>query len=330
MLMWSWKIGPAVATGCTVVIKTAEQTPLSALYAASLIPKAGFPPGTINVVSGFGKIAGAAISRHMDIDKVAFTGSTSVGREILQAAAQSNLKKVTLELGGKSPNIVFEDADIEQAVDWANTGIFFNQGQACSAGSRIYVQENIYDKFIEAFKKAALANVVGDPFDKGTFQGPQVSRLQYDRIMAYIESGKQEGAKTEIGGARVKGRSKGYFIQPTIFSNVEPSMKIMQEEIFGPVCAIAKFKTVEDAIRVGNDTIYGLAAAVHTRDLDTAIVVADGLRSGTVWVNSYGTTHHQIPFGGFKQSGLGRELGEAALDNYTEIKAVSIRLKTRV
>ncbi|KAL1642454.1 aldehyde dehydrogenase (NAD(P)(+)) ald5 [Diplodia intermedia] len=324
LLMWAWKIGPAIATGNTVVIKTAEQTPLSALVAARLIKEAGFPPGVINVISGFGKIAGQAIASHMDIDKIAFTGSTVIGRQILKSAAGSNLKKVTLELGGKSPNIVFEDADIDNAISWVNFGIFFNHGQCCCAGSRIYVQESIYDKFLARFKERALQNVVGDPFDQGTFQGPQVSQLQFDRIMSYIEHGKSSGATCETGGKR-KG-DKGYFIEPTIFSNVTEDMKIMQEEIFGPVCAIAKFKTREDAIRIGNSTTYGLAAAVHTTNLNTAIEVSNQLRAGTVWVNCYNMLHHQLPFGGYKESGIGRELGEAALDNYVQTKTVSIRL----
>ncbi|KAL1599643.1 aldehyde dehydrogenase (NAD(P)(+)) ald5 [Paraconiothyrium brasiliense] len=324
LLMWSWKIGPAVACGNTVVLKTAEQTPLSALVAAKLIKEAGFPPGVINIVSGFGKIAGAAIASHMDVDKVAFTGSTVVGRQIMKAAAGSNLKKVTLELGGKSPNIVFEDADIDNAISWVNFGIYFNHGQCCCAGSRVYVQESIYDKFIEQFKARAEKNAVGDPFHEQTFQGPQVSQLQFDRIMGYIEDGKKAGAKIETGGKRIG--DKGYFIEPTIFSNVTEDMKIVQEEIFGPVCTISKFKTKEEAVKIGNNTNYGLAAAVHTSNLNTAIEVSNALRAGTVWVNTYNTLHWQLPFGGFKESGVGRELGEAALDNYTQMKTVSIRL----
>lgn len=281
--MLSWKIGPALATGNTIVMKTAEQTPLSALVFCNLIKEAGFPPGVFNLLSGFGKVAGAAISSHMDIDKVAFTGSTLVGRTIMKAAAASNLKKVTLELGGKSPNIVFADADIEQAISWVNFGIYYNHGQCCCAGTRIYVQESIYDKFLEAFKKRAQANKVGDPFDAQTFQGPQVSQLQYDRIMGYIKAGKDEGAKVEIGGERHG--DKGYFIQPTIFSNVRSDMTIMQEEIFGPVCAIAKFKDEAEAIKLGNETSYGLAAAIHTKDLNTSIRVSNALKAGTVWVN---------------------------------------------
>ena len=280
--MFAWKIGPALATGNTIVMKTAEQTPLSALVFANLIKEAGFPAGVVNVISGFGKVAGAAVSSHMDIDKVAFTGSTVVGRQIMKAAAASNLKKVTLELGGKSPNIVFNDADIEQA----------NHGQCCCAGTRIFVQEDIYDKFLEAFKARALKNKVGDPFKDDTFQGPQISQIQYDRIMGYIKSGKEEGAKVEIGGERLG--DKGYFIKPTIFSNVRSDMKIMQEEIFGPVCAIAKFKNEDEVIGLGNETSYGLASAIHTKDLNRAIRVSNALKAGTVWVNCYNLLHHQV------------------------------------
>ncbi|KAL1850163.1 aldehyde dehydrogenase (NAD(P)(+)) ald5 [Diaporthe australafricana] len=324
LLMWSWKLGPALATGNTVVLKTAEQTPLSGLVAAQFIKEAGFPPGVVNIISGFGKTAGAAISSHMDIDKVAFTGSTVVGRQVMKAAASSNLKKVTLELGGKSPNIVFNDANIEDAINWVNFGIYFNHGQCCCAGSRIYVQDGIYDKFVAAFKKRAEENKVGDPFAEDTFQGPQVSQLQYDRIMSYIKAGKEEGATVETGGERHG--EKGYFIKPTIFSGVTPKMKIMQEEIFGPVCTIAKFKTEEDVIEAAHDTNYGLAAAVHTKDLNTAIRVSNRLNAGTVWVNCYNALHHQMPFGGYKESGIGRELGEAALANYTQNKSVAIKL----
>lgn len=287
--MLSWKLGPALATGNTIVLKTAEQTPLSGLVFAQLVKEAGFPAGVVNIISGFGKTAGAAIASHMDIDKVAFTGSTLVGRTIMKAAASSNLKKVTLELGGKSPNIVFNDADIEEAISWVNFGIYYNHGQCCCAGSRIYVQEGIYDKFIAAFKQRAEANKVGDPFHHETFQGPQVSQLQFDRIMGYIKSGKEEGATVVTGGERHG--DKGYFIKPTIFADVKHDMKIMQEEIFGPVCSIAKFSTEEDAIRIGNDTAYGLAASVHTKDLNTAIRVSNGLRAGTVWVNCEPTQH---------------------------------------
>ena len=342
LLMMSWKIGPALATGNVIVMKTAEQTPLSALVFANLVKEAGFPPGVFNLLSGFGKVAGAAIASHMDIDKVAFTGSTLVGRQIMKAAASSNLKKVTLELGGKSPNIVFKDADIEQAIHWVNFGIYYNHGQCCCAGTRILVQEDIYDEFLEAFKKRSLEHKLGDPFEEETFQGPQVSQLQFDRIMGYIKAGKDEGATVEIGGERHG--EKGYFIQPTIFSNVNPKGTIMSEEIFGPVSCIAKFKDEADALAMAHDTTYGLAAAVHTKDMSTAIRVSNSLNAGTVWVNCYSkflvkyylqrlakaTTPDlldpQLPFGGFKQSGIGRELGEAALANYTQNKSVAMML----
>lgn len=255
ILMWAWKIGPAIAAGNTVLIKTAEQTPLSGLYAAKLIKEAGFPPGVINIISGLGRVAGAAIASHMDIDKVAFTGSTLVGRQILQAAAKSNLKKVTLELGGKSPNIVFDDADIDNAISWSNFGIFFNHGQCCCAGSRILVQEGIHDKFVARFKERAAQNKLGNPFDQDTFQGPQVSKLQFDRIMEYINHGKQSGATVAHGGERHG--DEGYFIQPTVFTDVTSDMKISQEEIFGPVVTVQKFKDEADAIKLGNSTSYG-------------------------------------------------------------------------
>jgi aldehyde dehydrogenase (NAD+) len=343
LLMWGWKIGwfysllslnnkywantsigPAIATGNVVVLKSAEQTPLSALIAAELVKEAGFPPGVINIISGFGKTAGAALASHMDVDKVAFTGSTVVGRSIMKAAASSNLKKVTLELGGKSPNIVFNDADLEDAVKWCHFGIFYNHGQCCCAGTRLYVQEGIYDKFVEKFRAAAKETKLGDPFEKGTFQGPQVSQIQYDRIMNYIDEGRKSGAKIETGGERHG--TEGFFIQPTIFSETTPDMKIVQEEIFGPVCTIAKFKDEAEVIKLANQTTYGLAAACHTKNLDVAIRVSNSIRAGTVWINQYNALHHQLPFGGFKESGIGRELGEAALANYTETKTISIRI----
>ncbi|DAA74506.1 TPA_exp: putative Aldehyde dehydrogenase [Trichophyton benhamiae CBS 112371] len=324
LLMFAWKIGPALATGNSIVMKTAEQTPLSGLYVGNLIVEAGFPAGVVNVISGFGRVAGAAISSHMDIDKVAFTGSTVVGRQILQAAAKSNLKKVTLELGGKSPNIVFNDADIDNAISWVNFGIYYNHGQCCCAGSRILVQEGIYDKFLARFKERANQNKVGDPFKPDTFQGPQISQLQFDRIMGYIEDGKKAGAKVEVGGERHG--NEGYYIQPTIFSECTDDMKIVKEEIFGPVCTVQKFSTEEDAIRIANNSSYGLAAALHTKDLNTSIRVSNALKAGTVWVNCYNLISYQSPFGGFKESGIGRELGEYALDNYTQIKTVRIRL----
>ena len=297
LLMWSWKIGPAIATGNTVVLKTAEQTPLSALYAAKLIEEAGFPPGVINIITGVGKVAGVAISLHMDIDKVAFTGSTLVGRQILQNAAKSNLKKVTLELGGKSPNIIFPDADLDDAVTWVNLGIYFNHGQCCCAGSRILVHESIYDQFIAKFRQRAKENKVGDPMDPYTFQGPQVSQLQFDRIMGYIDDGKRAGARLVAGGERLG--SQGYYIQPTIFSDVKEDMSIVKEEIFGPVCTVQKFSTESEAIELANNTSYGnyssllwlkrplklnndigLAAAVHSKNINTALRVSSAITAG--------------------------------------------------
>lgn len=260
LLMFAWKIGPALATGNTIVLKTAEQTPLSALYVAGLIKEAGFPAGVVNVISGYGRTAGAAIAAHMDIDKVAFTGSTLVGRQIMQTAAKSNLKKVTLELGGKSPNIILPDANLEEAIGWVNLGIFFNHGQCCCAGSRILVHEAIYDKFIELFKQRAEQNKVGDPFKADTFQGPQVSQLQYDRIMGYIKDGKSAGAKVVTGGDRHG--TEGYYIQPTIFTDVHEDMTIVKEEIFGPVCTVQKVRDEEEAIRVANKTNYGTFMAI--------------------------------------------------------------------
>jgi len=325
LLMFAWKIGPALATGNSLILKSAEQTPLSALVMTQFIKEAGFPAGAFNLISGFGKTAGAAISRHMDIDKVAFTGSTLVGRTIMKEAAGSNLKKVTLELGGKSPNIVFNDADIDQAIEWVNFGIYYNHGQCCCAGTRIFVQDGIYDKFLAAFKERTAKNVVGDPFNEKTFQGPQVSQLQFDRIMGYIKAGKDEGATVETGGGRHG--DKGYFIQPTIFSNVTQDMTIVKEEIFGPVCTISKFTDEADVISKGNSTTYGLAAAVHTTNINTAIRVSNALKAGTVWVNCYNKLHHQMPFGGYKESGIGRELGEAALANYTQNKSVAIQIQ---
>ncbi|SPO38388.1 indole-3-acetaldehyde dehydrogenase [Pseudozyma flocculosa] len=325
LLMFAWKIGPALATGNTVVLKTAEQTPLSAIKMCELIVEAGFPPGVVNVVSGFGAVAGAAISNHMDIDKVAFTGSTLVGRNIMKAAASTNLKKVTLELGGKSPNVIFKDADLDQAVKWAAFGIMFNHGQTCCAGSRVYVEEDVYDQFMDKMTALCKSLSVGDPFAQNTFQGPQVSQLQYDRIMEYIESGKKE-ANLHLGGVR-KG-SEGYFIEPTIFTDADHNSKIAREEIFGPVVVVSKFKDEKELLRIANDTMYGLAAAVFSRDISRAIETAHKLKAGTVWVNCYNQLDPQVPFGGYKASGIGRELGEYALANYTNVKAVHCNLST--
>lgn len=278
LVMWSWKIGPAIATGNTVVLKPAESTTLSALYAAKLAKEAGFPPGVINIVPGLGRVVGSAIASHMQIRKVAFTGSTAVGRLVAKMAADSNLKKVSLELGGKSPNIVFDDANLDDAISWTSQGIFMNQGQICAAGARILVQEGIYDRFIEAFRKRAEATKVGDPFAADSLQGAIVSKVQFDRVMGFVESGKKDGATVVTGGSR-HGDS-GYFIQPTVFTDVTGDMSIVREEIFGPVCTIQKFKTEEEAIELANNTNYGLAAGVHTTNLNTAIRVSKALEAG--------------------------------------------------
>ncbi|EYE99328.1 aldehyde dehydrogenase family protein [Aspergillus ruber CBS 135680] len=328
LMMWAWKIGPAIACGNTVVIKTAEVTPLSALVAAELVVQAGFPPGVINIITGYGNIAGSALSRHMGVDKVAFTGSTAVGRQILKDAASSNLKKVTLELGGKSPNIVFNDANIDQAVPWIHNGIFSNMGQNCCAGSRIYVQSGIYDTFVQRLKESVQQRVIGSPEDEKTAHGAQVSKTQLDRILGYVDSGKKAGAQVEIGGHRVD--RPGYFMEPTIFSGVSSDMDIVREEIFGPVGVIAKFDTTDEIVEAANDTAYGLASGIHTENLKTAIEVSNKIKAGTVWVNQYNGVHWQLPFGGFKQSGIGRELGEEALFNYTQTKTVSVNLGTPV
>ncbi|MBE9054499.1 aldehyde dehydrogenase family protein [Sphaerospermopsis sp. LEGE 08334] len=324
LLMQAWKLAPALATGNTVVMKTAEQTPLSALRVGELIVEAGFPAGVVNILSGYGPTAGAAIAYHHDIDKVAFTGSTEVGHLIMEAAAKSNLKRVTLELGGKSPNIVFADANIDAAIQAAHEAIFFNQGQCCSAGSRLFVEAKIYDQFVNRSVEAARQRTVGDPFDPNTQQGPQVDQEQFNRVMSYIESGKREGAQMLYGGNRVGDR--GYFITPTVFADVRDEMKIAQEEIFGPVMSIIKFQDVEEVIQRANNTMYGLAAAVWTQDITKAHAIANNVRAGTVWVNCYDVFDAAAPFGGFKQSGMGRELGEYGLQQYTEIKTVTIKL----
>ena len=324
LLMQAWKLAPALATGNTIVMKPAEQTPLSALRLGELILEAGFPEGVVNLLPGFGPTAGAAIARHMDVDKVAFTGSTEVGRLIMEAAAKSNLKRISLELGGKSPNIIFADSDLDDAVEGAHLGLFVNQGQSCCAGSRVFVEETIYDEFVEKSIARAGKRKVGDPLDPRTDQGPQVSEAQFDRIMGYIESGKREGATLACGGERVGDR--GYFIQPTVFSDVQDEMKIAQEEIFGPVMSIIAFKDMDEVIARANRTTYGLAAGVWTRDIKKAHAVANSVRAGTVWVNCYHVLDTRAPFGGFKQSGMGRELGEYGLQQYTEVKTVTLKL----
>ncbi|KAJ7463739.1 aldehyde dehydrogenase [Mycena latifolia] len=328
LLMFTWKIGPALATGNTIVLKPSEITPLTALRMCALIQEAGFPPGVVNVVTGYGDTAGAAISSHMGIGKIAFTGSTVVGRKIMEAAAKSNLKPVTLELGGKSPNIIFDDADLETAVEGAALGLYFNHGAACCAGSRIFVQSGIYDRFLEKFTEKTKSIRIGDPFSADVDQGPMSSEVQFNRIMGYIASGKEQGATVHIGGDQFG--AEGYYIKPTIFTDTTPDMKIVQEEIFGPVGVIIKFEDEDDAIRQANDTLYGLAAGVFSQNIDRAIRTAHRLEAGTAWVNCFHHFRPSVPFGGYKQSGIGREMGEYALQHYTNVKAVHINLGHRM
>ncbi|KAI0294174.1 aldehyde dehydrogenase [Russula brevipes] len=324
LIMMAWKLGPALATGNVIVLKPSEFTPLTALRMCSLINEAGFPPGVVNVVTGYGNTAGQAISEHPNIHKVAFTGSTLVGRKIMEAAAKSNLKNVTLELGGKSPNIIFNDANLDLAIDWSFHGIYWNHGQCCCAGSRIFVQSGIYDEFLRRFTAKSQSIKLGDPFAKDSYQGPQVSKIQFDRVMGYIESGKKDGAKVHLGGEQHG--TVGYWIQPTIFTDTRPDMRIVQEEIFGPVCVLIKFDDEEDVLRQANDTLYGLAAAVFTQDITRGIQFAHRLHAGTAWINCVNSLHANVPFGGFKQSGTGRECGQYALEHYTEVKAVHVNL----
>lgn len=325
LLIFSWKVAPALACGNTVVMKTAEQTPLSALYVSKLFLEAGLPPGVLNVISGFGPTAGAALCSHMDVDKVAFTGSTSTGKRVLELSAHSNLKPVTLELGGKSPFIVCKDADVDTAVEAAHSALFFNQGQCCCAGSRTFVHESIYDEFVEKAKARAIKRVVGDPFKNGVEQGPQIDYVQFENIMKYIKSGVESGATLESGGERIG--SKGYYIQPTVFSNVQDNMLIAKDEIFGPVQSILKFKVLEEVIRRANATSYGLAAGVFTQNMDTANTLMRALRVGTVWINCYDIFDAAIPFGGYKMSGQGRVRGIYSLRSYLQVKAVVTALK---
>jgi betaine-aldehyde dehydrogenase len=324
LLMAAWKLAPALAAGCTCVLKPAEQTPLTILELAQWFNEIGFPPGVINVVTGFGETAGAPLVAHPSVDKIAFTGSNAVGKAILKSAADT-VKRVTMELGGKSPNIFFADADFEAAIDGALFGIFINQGEVCSAGSRILVQRSIYSKFVEAMSAKTKTILLGPPLDRRTKMGPLVSKEQYDRVRSYQEVGKQE-AKLVTGGARPKEFAKGFYVEPTIFADVPNSARIAREEIFGPVAAVIPFDQEADAIRIANDTPFGLAAAVWSRDIYRALRTVKALRAGIVWVNHMQPTYVEAPWGGYKQSGFGRELGPWGIEEYLETKQVHINL----
>jgi betaine-aldehyde dehydrogenase len=324
LLMAAWKLAPALAAGCTCVLKPAEQTPLTALEFANWFEEAGLPPGVVNIVNGMGETAGAALVAHPGVDKIAFTGSAAVGKIIVKSAADT-LKRVTLELGGKSPNIFFEGADWEAAVDGALFGVFINQGEVCSAGSRILVEKSIYPKFVEAMSAKAKTIRLGPPLDRETKMGPLVSKDQYDRVRSYQELGKKE-AKVASGGGRPSTIARGYYVEPTIFYDVDNSARIAQEEIFGPVAAVIPFGNEADAIRIANDTPYGLAAAVWSRDIFKAFRVVKALRAGIVWVNHMQPTYVEAPWGGYKQSGFGRELGPWGIEEYLETKQVHINL----
>jgi phenylacetaldehyde dehydrogenase len=324
LLMAAWKLGPALATGCTVVLKPAEQTPLSALRLGELIQEAGYPDGVVNIVSGFGETAGAALASHPDVDKVAFTGSTEVGKLIVKAAGTSNLKKITLELGGKSPNIVFKDADIKSAIYGAANAIFFNHGQCCCAGSRLYIEKAVFDEVVEGVAERAKKIRVGHGLDPQTQMGPLVSHDQLSRVCSYLESGVTEGARALAGGNRVG--DKGYFVEPTVLIDTTADMKVVKEEIFGPVVTALPFESPDEIVPAANDSIYGLAAAVWTKDISKGHRLAAQLRAGSVWVNCYNVFDAALPFGGYKQSGWGREMGHEALNLYTEVKAVTVQL----
>lgn len=323
LLMVSWKWGPALAAGCTIVMKPAEQTPLTCLRLGELALEAGIPPGVINIVPGYGPTAGAALVKHPGVDKIAFTGEHRTAQIIMTDAAQT-LKRLTFELGGKSPNVIFADADLDAAVAGTELGLFFNQGQCCCAGSRVFVDRKIHRQFVEKLVQRASARKLGDPFDPNTTQGPQVDQAQFEKILSYIEKGQQAGADCVTGGKRFG--KKGFYVEPTVFDNVTDDMPIATDEIFGPVLSVLPFDTMDEVIQRANNTNFGLAAAVWTRDIGKAHKFAQTVRAGTVWVNCYDVFDAAAPFGGFKMSGMGRELGEAALQNYTELKTVTIKL----
>lgn len=323
-MMMAWKIAPALATGCTVVMKSSEITPLSALWYGKIALEAGLPKGVLNIVSGFGKDVGSSMVNHPKLSKIAFTGSTATGQKIMESAGSSNLKKVTLECGGKSPFIVFDDCDLDLAVEWAFGGIFYNKGEVCTSTSRFFIQDSIYDKFIEKFKNLTNETaIVSEPFNEKCTIGPLVSKLQYDKVKSYVEIGQNEGAKL-ISGEFLDG--PGYFCKPFIFIDCKDEMRIMKEEIFGPVVAITKFNNVEEVIERANDTTYGLAAALFSNNITKAHKVASKLEAGMVFINSNGDSDIHVPFGGSKMSGIGRELGSYALDLFTENKAVHINM----
>ncbi len=324
----SWKVAPALACGCSVVLKPSEMTPLTALRLAEICLEAGIPEGVMNVVTGYGWTAGEALGRHMDVDKISFTGSTRIGRALLKMSSESNLKRVSLELGGKSPNIVFPDCDLDSALKSAFWGIFSNKGEICSAASRLLVHADVHDKFLDQMVSRAKRLKVGDPFDKATGMGSQISQAQLDRILGYIQSGIDDGAKLLCGGERdtTGDNAKGFFVKPTVFSEVRPQMRIAQEEIFGPVVSAIRFKDEKEAVEIANSTIYGLVSAVWTRDLQLAHRVAGEIKAGSVWINTYNGFDTASPFGGYKQSGFGRDLGAHALEQYTNVKSVWVKL----